>query len=249
MIHDSVNEDHPDSAAPIDPADYCRAIETHLCRRNEGHLIRIVGPVFEQVSGWAAQGVPLAVACRGIDRYCERYYAKGPRRRPVRVEFCEADVLELFDDWRRAVGVSRIDERPAGEQASGARDSLPAHIDRAIARLTATRASGLSTAFDRIVDEAVRELDRARGTAKHARGDARSAIVDRLSALDRELLAAADAEIDGDRRAALLAEARSALAPFAARMTPDVHERAIEAAFARLLREAFGLPVLSPEPS
>ena len=49
-------------------------------------------------------GVPLAVAFRGIDRYCERYYAKGPRRRPVRVEFCEADILELFDDWRRAVG-------------------------------------------------------------------------------------------------------------------------------------------------
>jgi hypothetical protein len=165
----------------------------------------------------------------------------------VRVEFCEADVLELFDDWRRAVGVSRIEETPAGEQASAARDSLPAHIDRTIARLTATRASGLSTAFDRIVDEAVRELDRARGTAKHARGDARSAIVDRLSALDRELLAAAGAEIDADRRTALLAEARSELAPFAARMAPDVRERAIDAAFARLLREAFGLPVLTPK--
>ena len=77
-----------------DPADYCRQIETYLCRKNEGHLIRIVGPVFEQVSAWAAQGVPLAVAFKGIDRYCERYYAKGPRRRPVRVEFCEADILE-----------------------------------------------------------------------------------------------------------------------------------------------------------
>ena len=64
--------------------------------------------MFEQVSGWAAQGVPLAVAFRGIDRYCERYYAKGPRRRPVRVEFCEADILELFDDWRRAVGVTQL---------------------------------------------------------------------------------------------------------------------------------------------
>jgi hypothetical protein len=91
-----------------DPAEYCRAIEAYLTRKNEGHLIRVAGPVFEQVSGWAAQGVPLAVAFRGIDRYCERYYAKGPRRRPVRVEFCEADILELFDDWRRAVGVAQL---------------------------------------------------------------------------------------------------------------------------------------------
>ena len=248
MIHDPVNDDPRDSAAPIDPADYCREIESYLCRRNEGHLIRIVGPVFEQVSGWAAQGVPLAVALRGIDRYCERYYAKGPRRRPVRVEFCEADVLELFDDWRRAVGVSRIDDPPDGARASAGRDSLPAHIDRAIARLTAVRASGRSDTFDRHVGEAVRELDRARATAKHARGDARSQVIERLSALDRELLAAADAEIDGARRAALLADARREIAPFAARMAPDARDRAIDAAFARLLREAFGLPVLSPEP-
>ena len=248
MIHDPVNDDPRDSAAPIDPADYCREIESYLCRRNEGHLIRIVGPVFEQVSGWAAQGVPLAVALRGIDRYCERYYAKGPRRRPVRVEFCEADVLELFDDWRRAVGVSRIDDPPDGARASAGRDSLPAHIDRAIARLTAVRASGRSDTFDRHVDEAVRELDRARATAKHARGDARSQVIERLSALDRELLAAADAEIGGARRAALLADARREIAPFAARMAPDARDRAIDAAFARLLREAFGLPVLSPEP-
>ena len=74
-------------ADPHDPSEYCRQIESYLCGKNEGHLIRIVGPVFEQVSGWAAQGVPLAVAFRGIDQYCERYYAKGPRRRPLRVEF------------------------------------------------------------------------------------------------------------------------------------------------------------------
>src|SRR4030095_554108 len=94
--------------SPMDPAEYCREIETYLCKKNEGHLIRIVGPVFEKVSDWAAQGVPLAVAFKGIDAYCERYYAKGPRRRPVRVEFCEADVLDLFDGWRRAVGVTSL---------------------------------------------------------------------------------------------------------------------------------------------
>src|SRR5688572_28082075 len=90
------------------PEQYCRQIEAYLYRKNDGHLIRIVGPAFEQVCGWAVRGVPLKVAQRGIDRYFERYYAKGPRRRPVRVEFCEADILDAFDEWRRAVGLGSV---------------------------------------------------------------------------------------------------------------------------------------------
>src|SRR4029079_4336453 len=118
--------------AMTEVAEYCREVESYLCRKNEGHLIRIAGPVFEQVSGWAAQGVPLAVVYRGIDRYCARYYAKGPRRRPVRVEFCEADILSGFDDWRRAVGVARTDEgAPArtfsrASTTGGGRSACPA---------------------------------------------------------------------------------------------------------------------------
>lgn len=231
-----------------DIAEYCREIEAYLCRKNEGHLIRIAGPVFVQVSGWAAQGVPLAVAFRGIDRYCERYYAKGPRRRPVRVEFCEADILEMFDDWRRAVGVSQLVDAPQGGEAPAKRDSLPAHLDRVIARLTAMRASGRSAAFDRRLDEAVRELDRTRTTAKQARGEARRSVVARLAALDRELLEAARDEIDPARRAALVAEAESEIAPFAARMTGEARTRAIDAAFDRLLRDAVGLPAIDHDP-
>ena len=226
----------------MDPAEYCREIETYLCRKNEGHLIRIVGPVFEQVTGWAAQGVPLAVAFRGIDQYCERYYAKGPRRRPVRIEFCEADILTLFDDWRRAVGVTRADsgeEPPARKQ-----DSLPAHLDRAIARLTALRASGRSAAFDRELDEAVRELDRLRTPAKNARGDARAAILDRLTALDAALFAAARADLTDLAHRELHARAEAEIAPFAARMPVEAQRAAVEAAFTRLLRDAFGLPTL-----
>ncbi len=52
----------------MSPGEFCREIETYLCRKNEGHLIRIVGPVFEKVCGWATQGVPIKIAYRGIDR-------------------------------------------------------------------------------------------------------------------------------------------------------------------------------------
>ena len=92
----------------IDVADYCRDLETYLCRKNDGHLSRIVGPSFEVVSGWAARGVPLKVAMGGIDRYFERHLRKGPRRRPVKIDFCEADVLDVFDEWRRATGVTAV---------------------------------------------------------------------------------------------------------------------------------------------
>ena len=92
----------------IDVESYCRDLEAFLCRKNDGHLIRISGPAFEQVMGWARQGIPLKVAEAGIDRYFERYYRKGPRRRPVRIEFCEADVFDAFDDWRRAVGIAAV---------------------------------------------------------------------------------------------------------------------------------------------
>ncbi len=95
-----------------DLSDYCRQLETYLCQKNGGHLVRIVGPAFEQVCGWAKQGVPLKVAYRGIDRYCERLQATRRRRRPVRIEFCEADVLDIFDDWRRA---GRRRDQGAGE--------------------------------------------------------------------------------------------------------------------------------------
>lgn len=232
----------------MDAAEYCREIETYLCRKNEGHLIRIVGPVFEQVCGWAAQGVPLAIAFKGIDQYCERYYAKGPRRRPVRVEFCEADILELFDDWRRAVGVTSAGVGDA-EAAPAERkpDSLPSHLDRVIARLTALRTSDRSRAFVDRIGDTVRELDGLKASAKSARGDARAAILDRLVALDGALLDVAREELNDAARAELRRKAEAEIAPFAARMPGDARSAAIDAAFTRLVREAIGFPPLSTQ--
>src|SRR6266540_2127844 len=128
------------------PADYSREIEAYLCRKNEGHLIRIVGPAFEQVCGWATLGVPLKIAFRGIDQFCERYYAKRPRRRPVRIEFCEADILDLFDAWRRAIGVGAAGAATAAAEPPAHKAPLAAHIERAVARLTTLRSGGKRSA-------------------------------------------------------------------------------------------------------
>lgn len=232
----------------MDPAEYCREIETYLCRKNEGHLIRIVGPAFERVCGWAAQGVPLKVAFRGIDQFCERYYAKGPRRRPVRIEFCEADILDLFDGWRRAVGVMTSGREDTAESASPRKPALASHIERTVARLVSARSGAhRSQAFVARVDDAVRRLEHLGAEARAARGEARARIVDRLQTLDVDLLGAALAEIDSAQAGELKREVEAELAPFAVRMPADALDRARDAAFNRLVREALGVPIVRYE--
>jgi hypothetical protein len=232
----------------VDPSEYCREVETYLCRKNEGHLVRIVGPAFEQVCGWAASGVPLKVVFRGIDQYCERYYAKGPRRRPIRIEFCEADVLDLFDAWRRAIGVTAPTTGETDEQSAPRKASLTVHIERAIARLATVRgAPGRVAVLDDVVDDAVRELEALNRDARQARGEARARIVDALAAMDRRVIDASIAAIDAAAAATLRREAEAELAPFGSRLSPDARARAATAAFERLARETLGIPVISYE--
>ena len=227
---------------------YCRDVEAYLCRKNEGHLVRIVGPAFEQVCGWAAQGVPLAIVCRGIDRYVERYYAKGPRRRPVRIEFCEADVLDLFDEWRRSVGVAAsVPSPPDGDEADSGparRESLASHLERVVARLTAMRA-GADRVLDAVVDAVVRELDGARAGARTLRGERRDALLARLHVIDGQLLESARASCDAATLQRLAAEATAQLAPFRSRMAADVYARSHGACVDRLVRDHARLPTVA----
>lgn len=223
-----------------DTGAYCRAIEAHLCRKNDGHLIRISGPSFDLVRGWAEQGIPLRVATSGIDRTFERYYAKGARRKPVHISFCEDDVLEAFDAWRRATGVAAVNAPSSDARASS---SLPAHVDRLVARLTARRATaGPNTSLDHALDSLVRELDGLRPQAAHARGDARAAIVQRLTSIDAELQVLAHTHVSEEQRAAAARDANVDLEPFRERMSADAFRTAVQAATDRQLRDAAGLP-------
>lgn len=235
--------------------DYCRQIETYLCRKNGGHLVRIVGPAFETVRDWAVQGVPLKVAFRGIDRCCERANARGGRRRPLRIEFCEADVLDVFDDWRRALGLAGAvgaekaedAEGGAGGGAASRKGSLSAHIQRAVTRLLAQTGLVPDVQYDARISSLIEELDGLAIEAKSARGAGRARIVDRLALLDRELVEIARARVDERTAAALRSEADAELNAFIDRMPADSLARARQLAFERFLREALNLPVLSYE--
>lgn len=236
---------------------YCREIEAHLCRRNAGHLVRLVGPAFELVMGWARSGIPIRVACSGIDRYLERRDARaggapGTRRRPVRAEFCEADVLDAFDQWRRAVGVGAAGggaaaETPAGEAAGGRPSrSLRAHLDRVATRLTDRLADGsLPPGLDAHLARLLDELGRMREGATTLRGEARQEAIDRLQQLDLELLAAVRDSAEAEALASAAAAAEADLGAFRARMAPSDFTRAREAAVGALLRDRCRLPVVA----
>jgi hypothetical protein len=205
----------------------------------------VTGPSFDLVSGWAEKGVPLKVAFKGIDRYFERYYAKGPRRRPVKIDFCEADVLDVFDEWRRATGVTASE--PVESQIPNPKSlSLPAHLERVVTRLTSARASGaIGGAFDALIDRVSNELDAARADARGVRGEARRALLDRLTALDGELVEQARTQLDEAALAALAREADDELRAFRGGMTADALARAHAAAVDRLVRERFNLPTIA----
>ena len=231
-----------------EPGEYARQVERYLCQKNRGHLVRVVGPAFEMVCGWATTGVPLKIALRGIDRCCERLEARGPRRRPVRIEFCEADVLDAFDDWRRAVGVAASAGEDQATEPEPRKPALRAHIERAIARLAHVRGIGKaqSPLHDRI-EQLIRELEALAPSAARVRGEARATVVATLARLDTELVEAAVAQLEDGRRSKLREEAGEELAPFGSRMPAEAKARAFEAAFERLAREAAGLPDLRYE--
>ena len=115
---------------------------------------------------------------------------RGTRRRPVRVEFCDADVLDVFDEWRRAVGVPAAASedgrgrgaRPASRVARGASRSRRCPADR-------LRGSGATRARRRR-RSAGRGARRRAADGKGLRGDARRQLLERLRALDAALVAA-----------------------------------------------------------
>jgi len=234
----------------IDVESYARDLEAYLCRKNDGHLIRITGAAFEQVQGWAGQGVPMKVAQAGIDRYFERYYRKGPRRRPVRIEFCEADVLDAFDDWRRAVGVTNVVADSAGgpdveepAPASRPRKSLASQIESALVKLTVLRGSDKAgRVLGAALDAAVRALDVLQPEAGRARGDARDELLRRVAAVEEELAMAAIGALDPGERTALEREADAELEPFRERMPEEAYRQSRRQSLQRLARLHFGLP-------
>lgn len=235
----------------VDFGEYCRRVEDHLTRANAGHLVRIVGPGFELVRGWAQAGVPLSVVYRGIDLKAERH-RDGASKRPLRIEFCAGEVQAIFDGWRRAVGIVAAPTEPADAsdaspdheaEEAPRRRSLGRHLDRVIDRLS--RAAGrvdmpeeLRTVCTRILGT----LGEMKEGSKRIRGDARADVEAKLEALDEELAGAVRQFSPPDWMTAARTEAAADLAPFRTRLPQNAWDHSMEVTVDRLLRGRLALP-------
>lgn len=245
-----------ESPPEVNAGTYCREVESYLCRRNGGHLVRVVGPSFEMVRGWAEAGVPLSLVCRAIDVCSERRESRRETSRPLRIEFCEAEVRDQFQRWRRAVGpyiktkdgrLKTEEEDEEGDEAPGRGISLAGHLSRAGEKLARAAARlERSDTFRGRLDAIVGEVAAIQTESKGARGERRDAFVERLKQLDGELMAAAREEASGSALAEELRGAAAAeLAPWRERMPAEAWTGAIAAASDRLLRDRLDLPDLA----
>ncbi len=96
-----------------------------------------------------------------------------------------------------------------------------------------------------MIDRAARELDAARAEARGVRGAARHAMLERLAALDAELVAEARRALGAALIAELQREAGDELSSFRARMASDAYERVMAAAVDRLVRQRLALPTIA----
>ncbi len=234
-----------------DVADYCRQVEAHLTRINGGHLVRVVGAGFALVKHWADDGVPLSVVCRAIEQKAERHKA-GVSRRPLRIEFCEADVRELHADWRRAVGLTGgAAEADAPDAEGSAAVSAPKRrpvsksIERAIGRLG--RLAGrleLPGEFRDAVSRAIEQLSALREELARTRGPARDPLIERLAPIDHGLLMQARQVVAPEVLRDLTTQAEQELAPYRDRLSPEHWTRAVSVTVDRGIRDQLALPVL-----
>ena len=233
----------------LDLSAYCRKVEEHLTRVNAGHLVRIVGPAFELVRQWAMEGIPLSVVVRGIDGKAERH-RHGSARRPLRIEHCDADVREVYDAWRRAIGVVPQAVAAADDAAGQTvrRPSLTKQLDRVVERLGGLLGRrDLSDDLRDLATGLMGDVAALRDRARATRGQDRAEIVAALEPLDRALMAAARAGAGADVLDALAHDATEELAPYRGRLVGEEWQRAVDATAHRLLRERLRLPVISIE--
>ena len=210
-----MHETDATSPAVTDIGAFCRAVEAHLCRVNGGHLVRIVGPAFELVAGWAKEGMPLRIVLHGVDRTVARLTAKGPRRRPVRIEFCEADVRDAADQWRRAVGVHAVTSMAIAAVIARRHGRAPAVVAKA------SRARPRAAVCRHRHECAAAGAERGRCRPPSASStrvsmrrvaravQARTAIVERLVTIEHTLTQAARSSLPEARRQELIEQVRN----------------------------------------
>ena len=202
-----MHETDATSPAVTDIGAFCRAVEAHLCRVNGGHLVRIVGPAFELVAGWAKEGMPLRIVLHGVDRTSHGSPRRGLAVAPCGSSSARPTCVTPTDQWRRAVGVHARRPTQAADAVIGrcrrrraVAAAVVAEASRARPRATVrdvSATSALPSALSDAVAATIRDVDACLDASRGARREARTAIVERLVTIEHALTQAARSSASG----------------------------------------------------
>ena len=165
----------------------------------------------------------------------------------MKIDFCEADVLDAFDEWRRAAGGRAGGRITGGRARHGVAVVVAARPPRTGGHAVDGGAGDrerLMPAFDALIDRVARELDAARRRRAVCAARRGRRCWPRLAALDDELLQAR-ATLDEAALAALPQRGGRRARGYRDRMAAEAFARARDAAVDRLVRERFGLPIVT----
>ncbi|HEX6902841.1 MAG TPA: hypothetical protein VF789_24210 [Thermoanaerobaculia bacterium] len=168
---------------------------------------------------WHREGVPLELVKQALAEVFEKRKERGAKGKISSLRYCAPAVEAAWADLRELL-------------APGHRAEAPQVFEIAprLAALAAALPPGLKGPFAARISS----LD----------GDPRR-VEERLSELDREILAAAESGLDGEARAEVAAAVEKTLESLRARLPAEELERSRERLAHQILRRRLGLPVLS----
>jgi hypothetical protein len=167
---------------------------------------------------WHREGVPLDLVKQALAEVFEKRKERGAKGKISSLRYCAPAVEAAWAEQRELAAPGHRVEAPAFEIAPRLA-ALAAALPRSLKDSFAARISSLD-------------------------GDPRG-VEEGLSALDREILAAAENGLDAEARAEVAAAVEKTLAALRERLPAEELERSRERLAHQILRRRLGLPVLS----
>ena len=232
-------------------------IEETFIRRRGKHLW--LGTIdWALMENWKAQGVPLHVVLRGVERAFDSYEAK-PRRRSVKsLMYCQEEVEAQYAEW-----LDSQTGAAATNESNGAEKQAAANVDEQLPFPRAAIAAHLANARNMLAHICDDEMPARAGVccdalkratarlqeiendfAKAARPDAEQ-LEDALTSLEKMLDEALRASVAPSELDAARTDIAAQLKPYRTRMERATYDQTFENMLLKRLREQHGLPRLS----
>ena len=236
---------------------YFTEIEDAFIRRRGKHLL-VSSIDWALIETWKAQGVPLHIALRGIEKAFDSWESK-PRKRSIKsLLYCQEEVEAQYAEWiesRVGAGTDQSGESSEGEFGDGQDDGLPFPRQAILEHLRRGRSALLETLQQRqrvSADDLVEALSRAANLLEElerdffhsSRADAQKLEVS-LTGLERMLSESIQAVIPTEDLNEITSEIKEQLRPYRGHMDKAAYKQTMDNLLQKRLREKFAVPRLS----